>query len=404
MKWRETGRGRMPPRGWRGNARARNALGSGMSTDTAGTPTDAASTASDDLALVVGATGIGGSAIVDRLVSEGRQVLALSRRPGREASGVRWISADLRSPEDLARVLGPERPTHVYFTAWSRQATEEENIAVNGGMVRDLLAALADAPVRHTALVTGLKHYLGPFEAYGQGNMPDTPFHEDEPRLDVANFYYAQEDELFAAAERQGFTWSVHRSHTVIGHAVGNLMNMGLTLAAQASLCRALDIPFVFPGSETQWNGLTDVTDATVLAEQMIWASRTEAGANEAFNIVNGDIFRWRWMWPRLAAYFGVEPVGFEGAPRPLDEQMAGRESDWAALAAEHGLVEPDLGRVASWWHTDADLGRDIEVVTDMSKSRLAGFTSHHRTVDSFLGLFDRYRAEKLIPGEPTRR
>jgi hypothetical protein len=33
-----------------------------------------------------------------------------------------------------------------------------------------------------------------------------------------------------------------------------------------------------------------------------------------------------------------------------------------------------------------------------MSKSRLAGFTSHHRTLDSFLALFNRYRVERLIP------
>ena len=39
-----------------------------------------------------------------------------------------------------------------------------------------------------------------------------------------------------------------------------------------------------------------------------------------------------------------------------------------------------------------------IEVVTDMSKSRLAGFTTHHRTLDSFLALFDRYADERLVP------
>lgn len=33
-----------------------------------------------------------------------------------------------------------------------------------------------------------------------------------------------------------------------------------------------------------------------------------------------------------------------------------------------------------------------------MSKSRLADFTTHHRTVDSFLALFDRYAAEGLAP------
>ena len=350
-------------------------------------------------ALVVGASGITGSAVVDQLSAEGWHVLALARRSGPALPGVRWIQADLRSAADLNKVLASEMPERVFFTAWSRQNSEELNIEVNGGMVRDLLAALAHAPVRHVALVTGLKHYLGPFEAYGQGTMPDTPFSEDELRLDVANFYYAQEDELFAASARQGFTWSVHRSHTVIGHAVGNLMNMGLTLAAQAALCRNLGMPFVFPGSATQWNGVTDMTDATILAEQMVWAATTAAGANEAFNVVNGDVFRWRAMWPKIAAYFGVEPVGFVDEPRPLEVQMAGMEPVWAELAAAHNLVESDLGRIASWWHTDADLGRNIEVFTDITKSRLAGFTPHHRTIDSFTALFDRYRAEKIIPG-----
>jgi hypothetical protein len=93
-----------------------------------------------------------------------------------------------------------------------------------------------------------------------------------------------------------------------------------------------------------------------------------------------------------------VEPVGFEAEPRPHEQQMQGMDGVWAEIAGIHGLVEPELGRLASWWHTDADLGRDIEVVTDISKSRLAGFTAHHRTVDSFTALFDRYRAERLIP------
>ena len=359
---------------------------------------DVASPSHDRVALVVGASGITGSALVDRLAGDGWRVLALARREGRPVAGVRWISADLRSPESLRSALEGQGISQVFFSAWARQATEEENIAVNGGMVRDLLAALDSSPVVHASLVTGLKHYLGPFDAYAQGEMPDTPFHEEEPRLDTPNFYYAQEDELFAAAERQGFTWSVHRSHTVIGHAVGNLMNMGLTLATYASICKHLGLPFIFPGSETQWNGLTDMTDSTVLAEQMVWAATTPSGANEAFNVVNGDVFRWRWMWPQLAAYFGVEPEGFDTAPRPLEQQMIGMEGVWAELAQKHALVEPDLTRLASWWHTDADLGRDIEVVTDISKSRLAGFHTHHRTVDSFTALFDRYRRDGLIP------
>jgi nucleoside-diphosphate-sugar epimerase len=351
-------------------------------------------------ALVVGASGITGSALVEHLLGLGWEVTALSRRP-LPRDDVRTVAADLRDPSSLGAALAGEQPTHVFFTAWQRQETEAENIRVNGGMVRDLLAALAHAPLEHVALVTGLKHYLGPFEAYAAGEMPDTPFHEEEPRLDTPNFYYAQEDELFAAAERQGFTWSVHRSHTVIGHAVGNAMNMGLTIAVQATLAKELDLDFAFPGSEAQWNGLTDMTDAGILAEHMVWASTVPEGADEAFNIVNGDVFRWRWMWPRLAAHLGVDParvVGFEGVARPLEQQMVPYEQAWPAIAERHGLAEPDITRLASWWHTDADLGRAMEVVTDMGKSRDAGFTAFRRTERAFAELFDRYRADRLIP------
>jgi hypothetical protein len=53
---------------------------------------------------------------------------------------------------------------------------------------------------------------------------------------------------------------------------------------------------------------------------------------------------------------------------------------------------------LASAWHTDADLGRPIEVLTDMSKSRKLGFLDYQATGDSFLDLFSRLREERLIP------
>jgi len=348
-------------------------------------------------ALVVGASGIAGSALVDRLAEEGWDVVGLSRNPLRRRD-VRHVSADLTSVENLREALAGVSPTHVFYTAWSRRCTEQENIDTNAGMLRNVLASLNGKPVKHVALMTGLKHYLGPFEAYAAGEMPDTPFRESEPRLPTPNFYYAQEDELWAAAAKQGFGWSVHRAHTVIGHAVGNAMNMGLTLAVQASICKELGQPFIFPGSETQWNSLTDMTDSGLLADHMIWAATADNVGDQAYNIVNGDVFRWRRMWPALADYFGVEPVGYSNEPRPLEQQMRGMEGVWSAIAARHGLAEPDLAQVASWWHTDGDLGRNLEVVTDMSKSRLAGFTGYRRTEDAFLQLFDRYRADGLIP------
>jgi nucleoside-diphosphate-sugar epimerase len=325
-------------------------------------------------------------------------VAGLSRTPA-PTSGVTPVRADLHDAASLKIALAEVRPTHVFITTWARQASEAENIRVNGAMVRNLLAALSPhGTLEHVALVTGLKHYLGPFESYGKGVLPQTPFREDQGRLDIENFYYAQEDEVFAAAERDGFNWSVHRPHTVIGHAVGNAMNMGSTLAVYASLCREIGRPFRFPGSPAQWSGLTDMTDAGLLARHLLWAATTPAAANQAFNVVDGDVFRWSWMWGRLAAWFGLEPAPFDGEIVPLEIQMAGDGPRWARMAERYRLVEPDLARVASPWHTDADLGRPIEVVTDMSKSRRLGFTDYQPTDDAFIGLFERLRAERLIP------
>jgi hypothetical protein len=98
----------------------------------------------------------------------------------------------------------------VFITAWMRQDSEAENIRVNAALARKLLEALSNRnTVRHVALVTGLKHYLGPFDAYASaGTLPDTPLRESQPRLALENFYSAQEDEVHAAAARDRLTWT----------------------------------------------------------------------------------------------------------------------------------------------------------------------------------------------------
>ncbi len=349
-------------------------------------------------ALVVGVSGIVGSATAALLRDRNWKVYGLARKPTKQI-GVEPVVADLQDAGGTADALSGVDPDAVFITTWLRQDSEAENIRVNSAMVRNLLDGLPKATgPRHVALVTGLKHYLGPFEAYGKGTLPQTPFREEQGRLDVENFYYAQEDELFAAAARDGFTWSVHRPHTVIGKAVGNAMNMGTTLAVYATLCREIGRPFTFPGSAEQWTGLTDMTDAGQLARHLLWAAETEAAHNDAFNVVNGDVFRWQWMWSRLAGWFGLDAVPFDGIVRPLEEQMADDAGAWRVIAQREGLIEPHLGRLASPWHTDADLGRPIEVVTDMSKSRRLGFADYRPTDDAFFALFGQLRADHLIP------
>lgn len=351
------------------------------------------------IALVVGATGIVGSHLAKELVYKGWETYGLSRNPSDGFNGIIPVTVDLLDKPNLEKALASIMPTHIFITTWMRRDTEAKNIEVNSLSVRNLLDVLSPKnSVQHVGLVTGLKHYLGPFEAYGKdGYLPETPLREEQPRRKIENFYYDQEDEVYAASERDGFSWSIHRPHTVIGKAVGNQMNLGTTLAVYATICRETGRKFQWPGSATQWNGISDVTDARVLAQHIIWAAETGAAKNEAFNVVNGDIFRWKWLWPRLADYFGIEVGNWDGTMHALQDQMNDDADVWKQIAQKHELGEIELDRLASPWHTDLDLGKPIEIMTDMSKSRKLGFNVYMQTQDSLFDLFDQLRIDKLI-------
>jgi nucleoside-diphosphate-sugar epimerase len=349
-------------------------------------------------ALIAGVSGIVGRHLAELLAAtKGWSVTGISRHGHDLPEGVKHIAVDLTDDEAVKQALKREKPTDVFITTWLRQPTEAENCRVNAGMVRNLLQALEGKPIRHVALVTGLKHYMGPFEAYAKTKVV-TPFREEQPRLPYQNFYYDQEDELFAAAERQGFGWSVHRPHTLIGYAVGNQMNMAATLGAYAAICRETGRPFVFPGSPQQYEAVVDITDGRILAKHLLWAASEAAARDNAFNIVNGEVFRWNWMWPKLAAHLGVPAAEYPGHAQPLEKQMAGMEPVWDRIVEKHRLKKTALSTVASWWHSDADLGRTIENFTDMTKSRDLGFTAYQNSVRSFTDAFDRFRAAGVLP------
>jgi nucleoside-diphosphate-sugar epimerase len=349
-------------------------------------------------ALVVGVTGIAGYNSANSLLQKGFRVLGLSRTHTYDIPGVEQLRADVLDPGSVEAAVSGQDITHLVFTTWQRQDTEAENCRVNGAMLANTLDVLGrTTALQHAVLVTGLKHYLGPFEAYAKAPA-ETPFRESQDRLPFENFYYTQEDILFAAAEKQGFTWSVHRPHTLIGFALGNAMNMGVTLAIYGSICKATGRPFVFPGSPQQYNGVTDITDARLLGRHVAWSATDPAARNEAFNTVNGEVFRWRQLWQRVAEGLGVEAADYPGEPNPLESRMEDADEVWADLVAKHDLAPYRASDLASWWHTDADLGRTVETFADMGKSRKAGFLDYQDSAQSFHDLFDTLRERRIIP------
>lgn len=212
------------------------------------------------------------------------------------------------------------------------------------------------------------------------------------------NFYYELEDVVMDYAARYGFGWTVHRSHTIIGYAVGNLMNIGATLATHASICKATGQPFRFPGTPTAYRGLNDITDARILAKQIVWAGMEPIARNETFNAVNGDVFRWEQLWKTIADYLEIPVADYPEEYNSLAEQMKDSGEVWGEIVAENALQPNRLDRLASAWHTDLDLGRPMECVHSMAKARSYGFAETQDTERSFIDVFDRLRAERIIP------
>lgn len=350
-------------------------------------------------ALVVGATGIAGRNLCERLLADGWTVHALARRPESAPEGVVPLKADLNDAGSVGAVMASVPVSHLFNTTWTPAETEAEACEINARHLRTVLDTARSAGHRlsHVALVTGVKHYLGPFKEFGQ-HLPDTPFHEDTPRLPTANFYYPQEDELCAAAARDGFTWSVHRPNTIVGYAVGSLMNNGVTLACYAAICRETGRPFVFTGVPEQWNMLTEISDARLIARQLAWAATSPEAANQAFNTGNGDVFRWRSTWKTIADFFGLEALPYPGRGQSMEALMVDAGPIWRDIAARHGLVEPDIGRLATWWHCDFDFARVVECISDMTRSRKAGFLDYQPSRDTYIDLFRRLQAERIIP------
>jgi nucleoside-diphosphate-sugar epimerase len=351
-------------------------------------------------AVIAGVSGISGCNLAEHLLAEGWQVYGIARQPQSEPRGVIPIAVDLGDPKAVQTALKGVGVSHAFYCTWSRQATETDNCRVNGAMLENFLNALDPARLQHVALVTGAKHYY----IRAAGLVADTPFREDEPRLQGENFYYVLEDILTDHASKIGFSWSIHRPNTIIGYAIGNQMNLGVTLAVYGTICRETGAPFYFPGSRFLWGALSELTDAGLLARHLAWASITDAARNQAFNIGNGDLFRWRVLWPKLGAALGVEAARLPDERRLLGTSMAEAGRIWASITTQHGLRSLDAGTLAAWWHADGDLGREFECFTSMTKSRQLGFLDFSESHSSFLRLFDRLRHERVIPAlKPMR-
>nr|AFK42748.1 unknown [Medicago truncatula] len=364
-----------------------------------------------NVALVVGVTGIVGNSLAEILpladTPGGRwKVYGVARRsrPSWNADHpVEYIQCDITDPNDTTTKLSVLTDvTHVFYVCWASRPTEAENCEINGAMLKNVLTAvIPNAPnLRHVSIQTGGKHYVGPFESFGKIKHHEPPYTEDMPRLDYHNFYYTLEDVLFEeTGKKEGVSWSVHRPLLIFGFSPYSMMNIIGTICVYAAICKHEGVPLRFPGTKLAWENYYMASDADLIAEQHIWTAVDPYAKNEAFNCSNGDVFRWKQLWKVIAEQFGIEEYGFdeEGPRLKLTELMKDKGPVWDEIVKENGLQVTKLEEVAEWWFADACFGGN-GFTDSMNKSKEHGFLGFRNTKNSLINWIDRTRAYKIVP------
>jgi nucleoside-diphosphate-sugar epimerase len=349
--------------------------------------------AEQKVALVVGANGVVGRDIVEYLHGLGDwDSVGLSRRGGEDGERLRYVAVDLLDAEDARQKLsGLTDVTHVFYAAYQDRASWAELVPPNLAMLVNTVDAIEPvAPgLRHISLMQGYKVYgahLGPFK---------TPARETDAGHMPPEFNVDQQSFLERRQHGASWTWSAIRPSMVGGAALGNPMNLALVIAVYASISKELGLPLRFPGKPGAYDTLLEMTDAHLLAQATVWAATDEGGARQAFNIANGDLFRWNEMWPKIAGFFDMEVA--PPLPMSLDTVMADKEPLWKEMTAKYGLAY-SYGDVSCWPFGDFVFGLDYDMFADSSKSRRAGFHEYVETERMFFDIFAQLRKSKIIP------
>jgi nucleoside-diphosphate-sugar epimerase len=229
--------------------------------------------------------------------------------------------------------------------------------------------------------------HLGPFK---------TPARETDAGHMPPEFNVDQQAHLERRQIGKAWSWSAIRPSVVCGFALGNPMNLAMVIAVYAAISKELGLPLRFPGKPGAYDSLLEMTDAGLLAKATVWAATEERCANQAFNINNGDLFRWSELWPKIADFFelAVAPT----LPMSLDVVMADKAALWDDMVARYSLGPNPYAAVSSWSFGDFVFSWDYDMFADGSKARRFGFHEFVGTEAMFLGIFEDLRKRRVIP------
>lgn len=369
----------------------------------------------ENVAAIFGVTGLVGKVLARKLISNPKwKVYGIARNHDHQitpidqtSSNFHFIQCDLLNPLQTQKRLSLlQDVTHVFWVTWASQyqldsieCSDQNKAMMSNALDAMILNAMA---LRHVSLQTGMKHYVslqGPFDEIKEARY----YNEECPRVNPScNFYYVLED-LLKERLNGKVGWSVHRPGLLIGSSCRTLYNFMGSLCVYGTICKHLNLPFVFGGTKKCWEETCiDGSDARLVADQHIWAA-TNVGLDDhghAFNAINGPSFTWKEVWKALAEKLGAQ-VSEEGTFAEdfwYSKAMADKKRVWKQIVAETGLVQTEMDNLANWAFLDVLFRCPVKILGTRDKVDGLGFTVRYKTVDSILFWIDCMRDEKLIP------
>ena len=346
-------------------------------------------------AVVVGALGVIGRYIVDKLASlPDWQVIGLSRRKGEPRERVRYISVDLTEPRDAeAKLAGLKEATHVFYAAFSAGGGRGVERGANSSRIATCSSIRSPRSSR-------FDQPRARRPGYRQQVLRHTPRaiqHPGARRRPAAMRpdFIRPVDWLTAFQRDKRWGWTEVRPHTLCGFAPGTAMSILPVIAVYAAIIKAFGRPFASPASPAPSLGLSG-NRLGAFRDRAAWAATDPRCANQTFNITNGDYFRWLNVWPKLAKVFDM-PAG-EVADHPARRPTWPTRRRCGKMWRRSRPEAVRFDELAAWPFGDYVFGSDWDVMTSTVKARQLGFHDVVDSEDMFVRLLTRFREARIVP------
>ncbi|KAF1846254.1 uncharacterized protein K460DRAFT_386550 [Cucurbitaria berberidis CBS 394.84] len=379
-------------------------------------------------ALVIGASGLIGWAVVDQLLqpypspSPFRKVSALVNRPleledsfwpdsatGNPElgliSGVNLLCSD-REFEDLLRDKVPDVASisHVYYFAFKDNPDSKKEVEINVGMMRRVVRVVKNLSSNFKFFVYpgGTRGY-GIYRPEGIFTAPLVEEMADQLPEDYAKTvsYPQYRAMLTAESANAAWTWSEVIPDAIIGFTPnGSGFSLAGHWAMYLSTYRLVhgegaEIPF--PGVMKGYESLCTETSASTLARVAIFASLHPNEFRERiFNVADsatpGSMCE---RWPQITSFFGLKGV----VPLPTSSSSDDKPSDFIKLHEEKWKTAGMKG-IDIWNYAQLDsYGHWLTFDRQLSLKRLrsAGFEEERRPEEGWWEAFKMFRGAGMI-------